>query len=177
LDKGPRTLDELAQLFCVYTPTKGEKWWDALVEGRVVYGESQANTRHKVHLRTGRNVYVLCALDALIEGFFQNSEIESSCPHCKETITLTMTDRQIVSARPESTVLWFGISPKGAGPTKEMLCPFINFFASQDHVTEWQEQNPGQIGVSLDLQQAHHFVTRAMRSTNQGRQTNHSREM
>ena len=170
LEKGPRTLDELAQVWnqrllrAAQTP-KGKQRFDALARGEIAYGECQAKTRHTVRLRGGRSVHVACALDALIEGVFQDVEIESSCPHCQDTITLEMVNRQIVATRPESTVLWLGISPQGEGPTIEVLCPFINLFASQDHVIEWRQDNPEQVGALLSLSQAHDFITKALAST------------
>ena len=159
LEKGPRTLEELAQPWnrsfqSAFQTEKGKQFLDRLVRGELVYGETRTETRHVVRLGGERTVHVNCAIDALIEGFFLDVEIQSSCPHCEDNIALKMVGRQVVSARPRSTVLWLGISPHGEGPTTEVLCPFINFFASQDHEEKWREENPLQPGVLMDLSQA-----------------------
>ena len=76
-----------------------------------------------------------------------------------------MVDQQTVSIIPESTVLWLGISPRGEGPTTEVLCPFINFFFSQVHARKWREKNPEQVGVLLNLSQALDFIAKALPMT------------
>jgi len=167
LARGPRTLDELAQVWNqrvqgALRAEKGRQSLDRLRRGDVVYGETSAETRHVVRLHAGRKVHVNCAIDALIEGFFQDLDIESSCPHCKDSISLQMVDRRVASLIPESAVLWLGISPHGEGPTVEVLCPFINFFTSEDHARHWHEKNPEQVGVLLTLPHALGFISKAL---------------
>ncbi len=167
LEKAPETLDELAEswkkgfLRALETP-KGKQSIDALARGESVYGACGTKTRHIVRLQGGPGVNVACALDALIEGFFQDVEIESSCPHCEEAISVKMVNRRVVAASPSSAVLWLGVSPHGEGPTIEMVCPFINFFSSADHLKQWQEENLEQVGVLLELSQANDFIAEAL---------------
>ena len=167
LPSGPRTLDELAQLWNLgyskrFAYERGKQVFESLKRGDMVYGETKAETRHVVQLRGREKVHVNCAIDALIEGFFQDLDIESSCPHCKDGISIQMVDRKVVSAVPESAVLWLGISPHGEGPTVEVLCPFINFFTSEDHARHWHEKNPEQVGVLLTLSLALGFISKAL---------------
>lgn len=167
LQQGPRTLDELARiwnqrLLNTLETERGKRQLDGLIRGELVYGGTTAETRHVVHVRNGKTVHVYCAMDAVIEGFFQDVEVESSCPHCDDSISLKMVDRQIVSVSPESTVLWLGISPKGEGPTTEVLCPYINFLSSPSHAKEWREKNPEQVGVLITLSQVQDFITKAL---------------
>lgn len=169
LQKGPRTLDELAKLWNqsflgLMQTEKGKLSFDRLSRGKLAYGETSAETRHTVHLQNGRVVHVNCALDAMVEGFFQNVEIESSCPHCNHKINMKMVGREVVSTQPETTVLWFGISPHGEGPTTEVLCPFINFFTSDDHAKQWRGEKPEQVGVLLTVSQAHGFISKALKT-------------
>ncbi len=170
LEKRPETLDDWAEVWKtrllkgLMTP-QGTEVFDALVRGDVVFGVTKSKTRHVVSQQKGGNVHVNCALDALVEGFFQDIDIESSCPHCEDKISVSMANRLIVSASPPSTVLWFGISPRGEGPTTEVLCPFINLFSSRNHLQEWRERNPEQVGVLLDLPQAHEFITNSLPSS------------
>ena len=167
LPSGPRTLGELAQLWNLgyskrFAHERGKQVFEGLKRGDMVYGETKAETRHVVQLRGREKVHVNCAIDALIEGFFQDLDIESSCPHCKDSISLQMVDRRVASLIPESAVLWLGISPHGEGPTVEVLCPFINFFTSEDHARHWHEKNPEQVGVLLTLSLALGFISKAL---------------
>ncbi len=167
LKETPKTLDQLASLWknmflgAAGTP-RGEQRLNSLIKGELVYGACLVETRHLVKLSNGANVHVACALDALIEGLFQNVEIESSCPHCQQPISLKMTDREVVAASPTGTVLWMGVSPHGEGPTIETICPYINFFASKDHAAQWREKNRDQVGVLIDLQEAREFLNEAL---------------
>ncbi len=167
LKETPKTLDQLAGLWRnmflgMVGTARGEQRLNSLIKGELVYGACLVETRHLVKLSNGASVHVACALDALIEGFFQNVEIESSCPHCQQPISLKMSDRQVVAANPTNTVLWMGVSPRGEGPTIETLCPYINFFGSKDHAAHWREKNTDQVGVLLDLQEAHEFLNEAL---------------
>lgn len=167
LEKAPRTLDELAQLwrdrFLGAAKTQqGDQRLKAFIKGKMVYGACMVETRHLVQLHSGPSVHVACALDALIEGFFQDVEIDSSCPHCQEPINLRMVGRKIVSVNPASTVLWMGVSPHGEGPTIETICPYINFFFSNSHAAQWRERNLNQVGVLLDISRAYEFVNMAL---------------
>ncbi len=167
LEKAPETLDEFAELWrmlflqATRTP-KGRQSLDAMVRGERIYGQCGTTTRHLVRLPGRAGVHVACALDALIEGFFQDVEIDSSCPHCQEAIVVKIVDHQTASAIPQSAVLWLGVSPRGEGPTIETVCPFINFFSSQNHLREWREKKPDQVGVLMSLSQAHDFIARAL---------------
>ncbi len=170
LEKGPETLDDWAAVWKtrllqgLQTP-KGRESFHALVRGELVFGCTKGKTRHVVRLEKRGSVHVNCALDALVEGFFQDIDIESSCPHCEDKIAVSMANRLIVSANPHSTVLWFGISPNGEGPTTVVLCPYINFFSSENHLKEWRERNPEQVGVLLDLPTAHEFIAGTLPSS------------
>ena len=167
LEKAPETLDELTDFWkrgfakAFQTP-KGRQFLVALARGESVYGACGTKTRHTVRLQGKAGIHVACALDAMIEGVFQSVEIESSCPHCEERIAMRMVDRQIISAVPQSLVLWLGISPRGEGPTVETVCPFINFFSSQDHHRRWRDINLDQVGVLMSLSQARDFIAGAL---------------
>ncbi len=170
LEKEPETLSDWAEVWKtrllrgIQTP-EGKSCFDTVVRGELVFGATKSNTRHVVKLEKRGSVHVNCALDALVEGFFQDIDIESSCPHCEDKIAVSMASGRIVSASPLSTVLWLGISPYGEGPTTEVLCPFINLFSSQSHLKEWRERNPEQVGVLLDLPHAHEFIAGALPSS------------
>ena len=173
LQECPRTLDDLSKiwnqrLLASVQTERGKQSFDRMVRGELAYGETKTNTRHLVRLRTGRATNVYCALDALIESFFQDVDVESSCPHCKEEIKLKMLNRKIVTASPQSTALWLGVSPTGEGQTTEVLCPFINFFSSQNHAEQWRSDNPDQLGVLLTLSQAQDFITNALPHAQKG---------
>ncbi len=173
LEKRPETLDAWAEVWktrllrSLMTP-QGKESFEALVRGEVVFGVNESKTRHVVRRQKQGNVHVNCALDALVEGFFQDIDIESSCPHCEDKIAVSMANHRIVLASPPSTVLWFGISPNGEGPTTVVLCPFINFFSSENHLKEWRQRNSEQVGVLLDLPTAHEFIAGTLPSSPPG---------
>ena len=66
LARGPRTLDELAQLWNLgfskrFAYERGKQVFESLKRGDMVYGETKAETRHVVQLR-GERRFTLTAL-------------------------------------------------------------------------------------------------------------------
>jgi len=159
LSRIPQTLGEYGDLLqeyvkkCLKEPNLRAHFQE-IYEGKKIFGHVDYETRHKVQLSSGRQVYVACALDALVEGFFQPIEIDSTCFHCGETIQVTMSKGIVYFVRPSSSVLWLGASKEGDGSCETYLCPYINFFSSAEHVAEWKDKNPNELGMMLALQQS-----------------------
>jgi len=91
------------------------------------YPFSTAKTRHKVIFEGGHVVYALCATDALGIHFMLEKDITilSKCPGCGKEIRI---------------VEFVGNRERGAC-IAETLCPFINFFCSEEDLKEWTENN------------------------------------
>lgn len=107
------------------------------------YPFSAIPTPHKVVFEDGHEVYALCATDALGIHFLVNEDITvlSKCPECGGVIEIVVKDGRIDSYSPEG-IIEFVSSVEGCGCTAETLCPFINFFCSEEHLDEWRRKNP-----------------------------------
>lgn len=106
------------------------------------YPFSAAKTRHKVIFEDGHAVYALCAADALGIHFMLEKDITilSRCPRCEKEIRIVVKDGKIGSCNPEGIVEFVGIRERGTC-IAETLCPFINFFCSEEDLKEWMEKN------------------------------------
>lgn len=155
----PATLEELGDLVRErWSKNLREQWLSAyfrkIYSGSEIFGSVEYETGHKVETTDGRSAYAACALDALIEGFFLPIEICSVCHHCGQPIRMQMSKGTILKAEPESVVVWLGASREGSCTCETDACPYINFFVSQEHVADWKERNPDELGITLTLSQS-----------------------
>ena len=107
------------------------------------YPFSAVPTPHRVIFEDGHGVYALCATDALGIHFLVDEDITvlSKCPECEKEIEIVVKDGRIDSYSPEG-IIEFLSSVQECGCTAETLCPFINFFCSEEHLDEWRDKNP-----------------------------------
>jgi len=100
-------------------------------------------TRHRIAFRDGREVYALCATDALGVHFMlhQPITVRSSCPACEKEMTIVMEDGRVASSNPADIVQFVSSSDK-CGCTAKTFCPNMNFFCSEEHVSIWRQNNP-----------------------------------
>ncbi len=107
------------------------------------YPFSAVETRHRVVFDDGREVYALCATDALGIHFMMNEDITvmSRCPRCESQITVVVKSGGIDSYSPEGIIEFVGGST-GCGCAAETVCPFINMFCSGEHLEQWRKDNP-----------------------------------
>ena len=70
-----------------------------------IYPVSALPTQHKVYLQDGRELFAMCAIDAMGVAFTfeQDTKIESKCCECGEDIFLQIKEGKIVELFPEST--------------------------------------------------------------------------
>ena len=76
----------------------------------VAYPLSTRPTHHRVTLRgRGQRRYALCAIDALGVGpaFGAAVRAHSHCPQCGRAIRVDVTENQVVSVKPPSTLIWY----------------------------------------------------------------------
>ncbi len=119
------------------------------------YPFSAKQTRHKVVLSDGHEIYSLCATDALGIHFMlgENIVVRSRCPECEGEVKIEVKDGKIDSCVPEG-VVEFVSNGDHCGCTAKTFCPFMNFFCSEDHVKKWREKNPASAaGEMYQLQQ------------------------
>lgn len=106
------------------------------------YPFSATRTRHKVIFEDEREVYALCATDALGIHFILGEDIIilSRCPACEREIIVVVKDGKIDSCNPEGIIEFVSNRERGEC-TAENLCPFINFFCSGQDLEEWRKKN------------------------------------
>lgn len=106
------------------------------------YPFSAVKTRHKVMFENGRYVYALCATDALGMHFMLNENIIilSKCPECGKEMRIEVKNGGINSHAPEG-IIEFVSNRERKGCTAKTLCPFINFFCSDEHLKKWRDKN------------------------------------
>lgn len=141
--------------------------FDSLIEKGLLYREPESKaivsaypvsvtpTEHQVVLADGRKVYAMCAVDSLgiPLTFAEDATIASVCHHCRHPITIRIQAGKIVRLDPSSTVVWH----KGilGDIWAEEACPFINFFCSADHMSQWKNQAGfQQAGLTLTVEEA-----------------------
>lgn len=107
------------------------------------YPFSARQTRHRVVFDDGREVYALCATDAMGIHFMLNGGITviSRCPWCEGETKVKVGNGRIESHEPEG-MLEFVSGQERCGCTAETCCPYINFFCSEEHLASWKEKNP-----------------------------------
>lgn len=106
------------------------------------YPFSADKTRHKVIFEDGREVYALCAVDALGIHFMLNEDliIMSRCPECEKEMKIAVKDGLIDFCNPVRIIEFVSNKERGRC-TAETLCPFINFFCSTEHLEKWRDKN------------------------------------
>ena len=159
LEGVPRSLEELGDLVRSHwlksMKNRGvNAHLSAIYNGREIFGSVNYETLHRVKLEYGRQVHTACALDAIIEGFFLPLEIESRCFHCDQPVCIRISKETVVHSEPSSVVVWLGTSRGDSCVCETDACPYINFFASQEHVADWHNKNPSELGITLSLQQS-----------------------
>lgn len=115
------------------------------IEGRIVsaYPFSSLETPHKVVFEDGHEVYALCATDALGIHFMLDKDIAilSKCPECEREMRVVVKAGEIESYDPDG-IIEFVSRREGCGCGTEIICPFINFFCTKEHLEEWRKKHP-----------------------------------
>lgn len=126
--------------------------------GKIVsaYPFSAQETRHRVIFGDGRQVFALCATDALGIHFMLDEAITvlSRCPSCDREMRVTVEDGRIESRDTPGMVEFVAERERG-GCTAATCCPYINFFCSGEHLERWQTENPALAnGETCSLEEA-----------------------
>jgi len=155
----PSTLNELGTFLRRHwsqrlSDPRLNEWFRDVSSGRAIFGEVNYQTHQKVRLKDGREAYTACALDTLIEGHFQPVGIESTCFHCNQPISVQMSRGTVTGVRPSTLVMWLGASNGTSCTCETDACPYINFFASKEHASEWRRKSLGELGMVMTLRQS-----------------------
>ncbi|MHA2038778.1 MAG: alkylmercury lyase family protein [Promethearchaeota archaeon] len=121
-----------------------------------VYPFSGPKTDHLIKFKEEpfKNVYAMCAIDALGMPFMLSSDIEinSRCFHCDDEINIEIVNYEITSIFPKNLVVWGHMEYSCCAATS--LCNNINFFSSEQHFEEWEEKVGKKKGYLLQIQEA-----------------------
>lgn len=119
------------------------------------YPFSSIPTPHRV-LLTGREVFALCAVDALgIPTMLkEDAGVLSRCAHCSCAVEVQVRPYTISRHLPAEIVVWFPTSEDDCCPVAESRCPNISFFCSSDHLDVWRHGRGEPPGVVLSLNEA-----------------------
>jgi hypothetical protein len=119
----------------------------------VAYPFSGRPTPHRVRL-DGREVYAMCALDALgiAPMLGEPITIASRDPLTGETIEVALEPEGRGHWRPEHTVLVSGTT--GSADSCDACCPVLNFFASATNAERWLAAHPNVRGSVVSLPDA-----------------------
>jgi hypothetical protein len=128
------------------------------VSGKTVlaaYPFSSVPTPHRV-LLPGREVFALCAVDALgIPGMVQEAAaISSRCAQCGLPVEIQAQPENVTRCLPVETVVWFPASEDDCCPVAHSRCPSISFFCCRDHLEGWRQVKGQPPGVVLSLSEA-----------------------
>jgi len=107
-----------------------------------IYPLSLTPTKHQVVQEDGKNLFAMCAVDALgVPNMLnRNAKVISQCEWCKQKITIEIKNGQVATKSHPHILIW---NPKRQEiPAAKTCCPMVNFFCSNDHLREWQDRNP-----------------------------------
>lgn len=126
--------------------------------GRIsaAYPFSAAPTPHQVQIEGGASAYAMCAIDALgMARMLRTSvAIRSADPSTGEAVTVTVSGSGAVW-HPAAAVVFVGRTVSAcAGPSADVCCDYINFFARHSAATAWAADHPEITGGILGQDRA-----------------------
>lgn len=110
------------------------------------YPFSDKETDFIVKIAGNTNVFALCATDAVGIHFLtkQDCLIKTSCPFCKNEISIEMANGKIIKYQPDSVIEFVSL-PENCGCTSSTFCPTIKFFCNKDHIGMMKYDFSGEI--------------------------------
>lgn len=121
---------------------------------RAAYPFSATQTRHRVRLASGVQVWSMCAIDALGMSSMlgQDLTISSSDPVSGHLIEVTFSGGAVAWEPAEAAV--FDGCRNGEGPAAVVCCDVLNFFAGRASAEQWMREHPGVTGQVITQDQA-----------------------
>jgi hypothetical protein len=120
----------------------------------VAYPFSVADTPHRVRLRSGVEVFAMCAIDALGIAFMlsEPTEIASADPGTSDRIEVSLRLTAASAWTPADAVVLAGCV--GTGTSRTCTCPHTTFAASREHAQALLEADPQVAGEILSMPEA-----------------------
>ena len=117
---------------------------------RMAYPFSACPTPHVVAIAGGPRVYSMCAIDALGIPVMLGTDavITSSDPLTGAPVTVTFCGGQAIW-NPADAVVFAGCADCD-GPSEQVSCGYLNFFASPTAARQWASEHPDITGSVLD---------------------------
>jgi hypothetical protein len=122
----------------------------------VAYPFSALPTAHRVQIAGGASAYAICAIDALGIAPMVDSKavIQSADPSTGRPITVTV-DGSNSEWHPRTAVVFDGrTGSEHPGPSAEICCGYMNFFATRAAAAAWAHAHPAITGGILSQDRA-----------------------
>lgn len=121
----------------------------------IAYPFSGRPTEHQVHLCERRDVYAMCAVDALGIPYMldQPAEVLSRDSLDGSEIRVRIDPAGETTWEPESAVVVAGATGM-SGPSAETCCQFMDFFSSEDNARRYLREHPELRGDVLGMRRA-----------------------
>jgi hypothetical protein len=118
----------------------------------VAYPFSGMPTAHRVRLDGGREVYAMCAVDALGIPFMldASAEIRSRDPLTDAEVNVKIQPGTALAWRPDPAVVLWCATGDG-GPSAATCCRFVHFFSSAENARRYLAQNSEVTGEVLEV--------------------------
>ena len=122
----------------------------------VAYPFSGRPTRHQVTIGGDREVWSMCAIDALGMAAMLGEPIEvrSSDPVSSEPVTITLDPGGKPKWDPAGAMVIAGTKCECIGPSYQGCCDVLNFFASQSNAEHYLAANPQVQGHPITIPEA-----------------------
>lgn len=121
----------------------------------VAYPFSGRPTDHRVRLDRWREVYAMCAIDALGIPFMLGTvgEVFSRDPRTGQEVWARVSPGEGLWWEPEEAVV-LAAGKGSSGPAASSCCAFVNFFASRESAERYQREHAELRGAILPLPDA-----------------------
>jgi hypothetical protein len=123
---------------------------------KAVYPLSSVPTQHRVIVGK-HSVFANCAIDALGVPLMLNrtARVLSICAECGGKIEIEVKKGgKVLKSNPTSTVVFSIMEIDFNQPAVLTCCPYINFFCSFEHASEWSKNNPNYNGKVISIKEA-----------------------
>ena len=130
----------------------------ALVKGtqRILMAFPFSAVTTPFRVTAGRRTYFAnCAWDAVAihVSLGEDMRVESYCHHCAQEVQIRLKDQRVVSATPESPLVYLALPAARWWDDITNTCSNnMVFFSSAQHLDEWKESKSVQGGAALTVQ-------------------------
>lgn len=120
----------------------------------VAYPFSGQPTAHRVRFESGREVFAMCAIDALgiAPMLDEPIQIRSRDPHNGDEIRVEVAPDGSAASQPDTAVVVVGCGRSGA--SFNACCPLLNFFTSSETADGWLSEHPRVDGRCISIEEA-----------------------